>query len=224
VVGETAPDDCGDGGFTLVELLVAIALLSLLSVILLSSVRFGLTAWERGAAHVDRVDRVQLVQSFLRHSIEDAYPLFSIAGDGRGRVDFAGTPASLQMLSPVSRALGSGGRARLTLALSRGEAGFDLVVTVAHELAPEGRGEIKKVLLSSVQSVNLSYFGRSGSERADGWRGRWMEEPRLPKLVRIEVSFPPGDTRSWPEFTVAPRIGADVGCVYDPLTKRCRGR
>jgi general secretion pathway protein J len=217
------PDERAEAGFTLVELLAAIGLLSLVSVILLGGLHFGLKAWERGTTHTDRVDHVALVQSFLRRNIEDAYPYFTAATAARGQIEFEGSSSSLRLLATTSQALSSGGRSRLSLTVARGRQGLDLIVEVTPELA-NNAGQAKKVLLANVQSVELAYFGRGRPEREAVWRDRWTGEPRLPDLVRIEVTFPPGDTRFWPALIVAPRIGADVGCIYDPLTKRCRGR
>jgi general secretion pathway protein J len=213
-----------DAGFALVELLAAIGLLSLVSVILLGSLHFALNAWERGAAYADRVDRVALVQSYLRRAVEDAYPFFAVREVTTGHVDFEGTAHTLRLLAPAARALGGGGRSRLSLGVVRGRQGLDLVVTAAPELAGDPDSTGTKVLLANVQSVELSYFGRGRSGREPTWRNQWVGETRLPELVRVAVSFLPGDARTWPEFIVAPRIGADVGCVYDPLTKQCRGR
>jgi general secretion pathway protein J len=214
-----------DAGFTLVELLAALGLLSLLSVILLGSLHLGLKAWERGAVHADRVDHVALVQNFLRRAIEDAYPLFAVDAAAQGRVEFEGTANSLRLLSSAAHALRSGGRSRLSLAAVEGaQGGLDLVVTARPELARDEGAVTRKVLLANIQSVELSYFGRGRSDREPAWHDQWTGEVRLPQLVRIQVTFPPGDRRLWPELAVAPRIGADVGCVYDPLSKQCRGR
>jgi general secretion pathway protein J len=213
-----------DAGFTLVELLAAIALLSLLSVILLGSLRFGLLAWERGAAHRDRVERIALVQNVLRRAIEDAYPLFVTGAAARGRVELEGTAHALALLSPAARALGKGGRARWSLAVARDGKRADLSITATPELAGDPSLTATKVLLPGIDGLELAYFGKARSERAPGWHRQWRDEMELPRLVRIQVSFPPGDPRAWPELVVAPRIGADVGCVYDPLTRQCRGR
>lgn len=212
-----------DAGFTLVELLAAIGLLSLVSVILLGTLHFGLKAWERGTVHADRVDHVALVQNFLRRAIEDAYPFFTVEAAKSGHVDFEGTADSLRLLSSASHALKGGGRSRLSLTLARGRQGADLVVAATHEWTND-TDKAAKILLANIQSVELSYLGRGRSDREAVWRAQWTGEPRLPRLVRVRVSFPPGDARAWPELVVAPRIGADVGCVYDPLTKQCRGR
>jgi general secretion pathway protein J len=212
-----------DAGFTLVELLAAIGLLSLLSVILLGGLQLGLRAWERGAGHGTRVDHIALAQNFLRRAIEDAYPFFVTDAALHSRVEFEGTGDSLRLLSSTSRALGKGGRTWWLLTVSRDLNRADLLIIVRLELAGDS-DTARKILLPDIQAVELSYFGRTGTERQPGWRQQWTNTVELPKLVRIRVSFPPGDTRTWPELVIAPRIAADVGCVYDPLSKQCRGR
>ena len=83
-------------GFTLMELLVAITLFSLLSLVLTGSLRFGLTAWARGSEHAERVDQNLVAEDFLRRTIGDAYPYFTSADPtrGGGQVEFSGTARS----------------------------------------------------------------------------------------------------------------------------------
>jgi general secretion pathway protein J len=217
-------EERSDAGFTLVEVLAALALLSLLSLTLIGALRFGLAAWERAETHAERVDNVVLAQNFLRRLIEDAYPFFSAADPTRGEIDFEGTAVGLRLLAPTPQALGGSGRSRVSLSIERREERLDLVVAVRPELAGDTGTATRRVLVGDVQSVELSYFGKGRSERAPGWRNQWTKEQALPQLVRIEVQFPAGDKRTWPELVAGPRISVDVGCVYDPLNKQCRGR
>jgi general secretion pathway protein J len=223
VADAQASDERWNAGFTLVELLAAIALLSLLSVILVGSLQLGFRAWERGAAHETRVGHVALAQNFLRRAIEDAYPFFVINPAQQGHVAFDGAVDSLRLLASTSRALGKGGRTWWSLAVNRDLNRTDLVIVAMPEHAGD-QDKVSKILLPNIQRVELSYFGKTRTEREPGWRPQWAKEWQLPKLVRIRVWFPPGDNRIWPELVIAPRIAADVGCVYDPLTKQCRGR
>jgi len=57
-------------GFTVVELLVALTLFSLLCTLLFGNVRFGLKAWQHGLAHAERVDHSMIVQNLLRRIME----------------------------------------------------------------------------------------------------------------------------------------------------------
>ena len=75
----------GGRGFTLVELLVVLALLGLVSVALIGALRFGLRAWDTGERRVEQLNRVQAVQAFLRRRIQQATLVQSGAPVGRRR-------------------------------------------------------------------------------------------------------------------------------------------
>jgi general secretion pathway protein J len=213
-------------GFSLVEVLVALVLLGLLSMALFSSVRFGVTAWQRGGERSDQIHTSMLVQDLLRRLIGQAYPLVLSDGSGTGRVDFAGTPTALDFLAPVPLSLASGGRARFKLAVERRGGGSDLVLTSRPELAAgEAAAELsRKTLLATIEAADFAYFGAPQSQSVAQWHENWSGELSLPTLVRVRVRFARGDPRLWPDLTIAPRITADVACEYDPLTKLCRGR
>jgi len=98
------------------------------------------------------------------------------------------------------------------------------VMTSQPELAEEPSAVTRNSLLTDIEHLELSYFGRAPSGDAAQWHRNWSQQSSLPQLVRIQVRFHAGDTRLWPELLVAPRISADVTCTYDTLTKRCRGR
>jgi general secretion pathway protein J len=215
-----------EAGFTLVEVLVALVLLGLLTVALFSSVRFGVTAWRRGGERSDQIHTSMLVQDLLRRLIGEAYPLVLADGTGSGRVDFAGTGTSLDFLAPVPVALASGGRARFKLAIERRGNSADLMLTSRPELAAgDAPAELtRKTLLATIEAADFAYFGVAQAQSAAQWHERWSGELSLPALVRVHVRFARSDPRLWPDLTIAPRITADVGCEYDPLTKLCRGR
>jgi general secretion pathway protein J len=207
------------------ELLVAITLLSLLSLVLTGSLRFGLTAWARGTDHTERIDDTVLVQEFLRRTIGDAYPLFlSPDTRGAGQVDFAGNSQELHFLAAAPMALGGRGRVRFALLLGKRGGQQDLLVTSTPELADAALEPVSKVLIPDVERITFAYFGKTRSEREAAWHDAWSGEPTLPQLVRLRVGHPPGSARSWPDLVIAPRVTVDVGCVHDPLTKQCRGR
>src|SRR5215467_5981245 len=74
-------------GFTLVEALVAITLLSLLSIALTGGLRFGIDAWARGSAHSDQLSRTLAVQGLLHDVIGQAYPYFLSRDPSQPNVD-----------------------------------------------------------------------------------------------------------------------------------------
>jgi len=116
-------------GFTVVELLVALTLFSLLCTLLFGNVRFGLKAWQHGLAHAERVDHSMIVQNLLRRIIGEVYPAFITDDPTHPHVDFAGTENTLAFIGPAPIAAGRGPRYRFLLAADHHEARTDLVMT-----------------------------------------------------------------------------------------------
>jgi general secretion pathway protein J len=209
-------------GFTLVEALVAVTLLGLLSIALTRGLRFGVDAWARGSAHSDQLSRTTVVQGLLRRVMGEAYPYFLF----NRHVDFEGTSESLAFLASAPVVLGASGRSRFRLSIAKHDGLSDLVMTSQAELAAADAPAAieKKTLLAGTAFIEFAYFGKWRSEANAQWHDRWTGQSALPQLVRIQVRFPEGDTRLWPDLVIAPRITVDIGCVYDMLTKQCRGR
>jgi general secretion pathway protein J len=213
-------------GFTLVELLIALLLFSLLSVALFGSVRAGTAAWSRATSRADESDHSLHAQDLLRHLIENAYPLYLLDNANSGHVDFAGSASSLSFLSVAPMALGNGGRSRINLAVERHGDGVDLLIESKPELAivSNEAEKARKPLLTGASAVAFSYFGKTPADRSAVWRNDWANRAELPRLIRVEAHFQANDMRDWPDFIVAPRIMADVRCVLDQFTTRCKGR
>lgn len=211
-----------EAGFTLIELLVALTVLGLLMVLLFGSFHFGTRVWEKSMAHSGGLDDVHIAQSLIRREIEGAYPLFS--GGPDAHVAFEGTADDMKLLGPPARVLAGGGWARVAIGFERAEGVGRLTVTMTPDLAGAAAPLQKETLLDGIEGLHFTYFGQRSPSEAPGWFDNWSSQRSLPSLVRIDITFPKGDARLWPEMIVAPRIAADVGCVYDPLTKHCRGR
>lgn len=223
---ENYADRRGEEGFTLLELLIAMTLLGLLMALLFGGLRFGARAWEHSEAHTTGMDDVRLAQAFIRSEIEQAYPLLVLTDPIHPHMDFEGGTEALVFLAPAPTSIAAAGRARIDLrVVDRGSRSM-LVVRARPELAwDDDRDAIhEESLLAGVRSLRFSYFGSDSPGASRQWQERWTNRFRLPELIRVAVEFGPGDTRVWPTLVVAPRIAVDVNCLYDPLTKGCRGR
>ncbi|HWD28767.1 MAG TPA: prepilin-type N-terminal cleavage/methylation domain-containing protein [Rhizomicrobium sp.] len=194
-------------GFTLIELLVSMTLLALLFVLLLGGMRFGTRAWERSTQVADDGDSIRSVQNLLRRELERACPrlLPTTSPQDATRIRFTGDGEALRILAPAPGAAGGQSCAPTTL-----------------RTAPDGRLQQIAVndtpVLRHVQALEIAYLPAQGD-----WRASWRNQPALPALIRIRVTFPKDDGRSWPELFIVPRISADGDCTYDPQTKLCRG-
>jgi general secretion pathway protein J len=215
-----------EAGFTLVELLVALALFSLLVTVLFDNVRFGLHAWQHGSSHAENFEHGMVSQDLLRGLIGNVYPMFVTDGGAQPQIDFDGAKESVSFLGNAPTVASGGGRFRFKFFVERKQSRTDLIVSATPELSDrqDSLMTTRTLLISDIDRAEISYFGEAASEQTAQWVDSWRQRSDMPRLVRIRVAFRPGDTRLWPELLIAPRIAADVGCVYDPGTKRCRGR
>ncbi len=192
ILQRNASPSVRDGGFTLLEIVVALVVLGILLVTLSRGTQFGLAAFDRQDRMIAVGGRLEAVDRTLRRLIVQLDP--GTVTDGatvigarhvlvfRSRlpVGEAGTPADLR--------------------LSVDDAHHLVLAWLPHRhvkavgAAPKPHRE---TLLDDVDAINLDYWG-------DGaWHGQW-KETAPPSLIRIRIVFPDGDPRRWPDIVAAP--------------------
>ncbi len=200
-----------NAGFTLVELLVALALLGLLASLMFGGFRFGVRAWERVGAHADHASDIQWAQGFLRRRPNEAALVRAAIEDRNPPVLFDGGPNSLAFVTVLPVYGDVGGHSVLRLSLRPGKTGGELVLGWApHRFDAEDlEDELvdERVLLDGVERIELAYHGRQDpdSPRAS-WLSEWREADALPGLVRIRLVFAEGSRRRWPDLVVSPMV------------------
>jgi general secretion pathway protein J len=213
-----------EAGFTLLELLVALTLLGLISVVLFGGLRFGTRAWEAGNVRADRLAQVQAVQAMLRRRIAQALPPNSnVADSADGRGTFAGESNGMHFLAVVPSRASVGGIYAIDLAVIEDSAGgaqsvrleFTWRLHRADDEAepgdtPEAGLGGRRVLIDGLASAGFRYFGASAPGQAADWHDLWDSEDGLPGLIAIEAEFPEGDGRAWPVLQVAPKLGGST--------------
>lgn len=206
-------------GFTLIELLVALTLLGLIAVALFGGLRFGARAWEAGNERAEGLAEIDVAQGFLRRHLAQASVPLSSAQGARGPTVIAGTREGMRFVAPVAPQFGVGGLYLLDLAAV--EEDGDKRLQVAWQLyRPDGedRGPAEddplsgvRTLLAGVEDVSFAYYGVVESDSRPDWHEAWEDGTRLPDLVAVDVVFPAGDRRAWPQLVVALRRAAARG-------------
>lgn len=184
-------------GFTLLEIVVALAVFGFLLVGLSQTVRFGLIAWQkdahlsRGKADMDAVDRI------LRSVVENLTP-----GDDAGQPAIDGSATTLAGKTRL-RLPGSGLRpiqVEAGLAIS----GTRLVLRWRpyHHWQPFGPPipPAETELMDGVAHLQIEYWRPTGV-----WVSQW-HEPDLPLLIRFHLRFAGADAARWPDIVVAPLL------------------
>jgi general secretion pathway protein J len=185
-------------GFTLLEILVALAVLGFLLLGLTQGARFGLAAWDSQARLLGRTGDLQVADRTLRRLLSRLVPLDDDRRPGlRGaahRLD-AVTELPAMMAAPTRQAV-------VTLGLD--EAGRLMLRWTpylhARWLGPPPAPQASE-LLRGVEGLDIAYW--SGAP-GGGWVSSWAGTD-LPALLRIRLRFGREDGRRWPDIIVAPK-------------------
>lgn len=199
-----------EGGFTLVELLVALTILALMLGLSMNGLRFSVRTSKSVEASMLAAEETQLVQNALRRQIEQAVPEILQTEAGRDRLDFVGEPSLLEFIAPLRGARGTPGLHRIRIVVDDGGAFGDQVARLLMYYVPQApdavsgdAGEARMaVLLEGFDSAVFGY--RSATDTgANNWSSRWRDPQRLPDLVSLRVEYPEDGSNFVPELVVA---------------------
>ncbi|MCE9521370.1 MAG: prepilin-type N-terminal cleavage/methylation domain-containing protein [Alphaproteobacteria bacterium] len=208
-----------DHGYSLVELLVVLALLGFISIAVAGGVRFGSRAWEKSGANVDLIERMDGAQTLLRTLLQRVVPREL---DPNFSIDpnlFAGAPDSLSFTAGAPSAFGSNGNAHFQLRVIRDAnlQSLSLSWRSANATAPAQQQR----LIAGARTITFAYATRDQAGRM-AWTDTWTGQSGAPALVMIRATFPEGSQMRWPELIVRPRVARDPSCIYDPVAFSCR--
>ncbi|HXQ52420.1 MAG TPA: prepilin-type N-terminal cleavage/methylation domain-containing protein [Stellaceae bacterium] len=213
-------------GFTLVELLVAMALLALLSALLVGGLRLSRGAVMGSEAASEKLLRTELALTVIRRQLERADPL-PLGGVNPPQVAFAGDAAGAVFIAPPGAYLALGGEEVTWLAIERGKSGVRIVLRFrpldrAHDLWPptlDPAAMQTVVLVDDAASAALAYFGRDRPDADPQWQQEWHDRTSLPALIRLAIA---GGAQAWPDLIVTPRLGRPVDTGLLPGGPLCR--
>jgi len=201
----------GARGFTLVELLVGLSLLSLISLLLFGGFRFGLRAWEVGDDRIAAANEIAMAQHLLRRQLAEAQPVIIGSRLEGAPTLFNGDGDGVTFVAPLPAHRGVGGFYIFSVATRDAPGGRQLLLRWQRFRADAAAGsdfdpKDESVLVNGIASVAIEYFGLPTEAAPARWLQRWDGALGLPQLLRLRVAFPPGDARRWPEFVVSPRL------------------
>jgi general secretion pathway protein J len=207
----------------LIEVLVALALMAMIATILIASLQIGGHTWQRVTRATTQIEDIAQAQSILRRQLSTLYlyqsstretaALRSLVSDGH-QLEFSS-------LAPLARADGIW-RYQVSLVNSTGTLTIRSRQDRNRGSEPAPLDWSEETLLKSVADLTIQFWLQP-DDAPGRWVDQWADSNALPRLIRVEIAFAPSDPRRWPPLYVEPRVDTSALCVFDVVSRHCRG-
>jgi prepilin-type N-terminal cleavage/methylation domain-containing protein len=168
-----------DKGFTLIEVMVSLAIMGLIVTVAFAGLRIGLNSWERGGARIDALDAHANVERLLSRQLAVASPMPLRVKDQMVPL-FRGTNARVEFISDYSPATGSGEFRKIDYGQADGD--FLYGEKQLDDYVPTDDEPLPTEKLASFQSIQFRFLAveKDGSFK---WVDEWKADMGLPAAV-----------------------------------------
>lgn len=177
-----------DDGFSLVELLISLAILALLLAMVPGTLRLGRRAWETPGQLEESPSTAALV--FAERQLKSALPIYKRSAQGLQALQFSGSGQSLSFVSELRSGPYGGGLYKIDIGppsdANAKIAGLAVRLSLfrTEGEAPALQNE-ERELVSGYRALHFRYFGPTASDKTGQWFAQWPRSDRLPDLVEI---------------------------------------
>ena len=215
-------------GFTMIELVLAMALLGAMMVLLYSGLAFALRSWDAGEANGRRIADRRIGENFLRREMAELFPM-RFKDPMSVKVAFEGGAQKLRFVSSRPAGITQGGLSLVGVEVETGANPREHHLVMrrampddeAKDFGPLDRAE-RTVLIEGVDSVQFSYFGTENDFTDPRWYDTWPYAERIPRLVRIRIKAP--DATLMAEMVMRIELSEEAGCLENSFQRVCRPR
>jgi general secretion pathway protein J len=195
-------------GFTLLEILVAMLVLTLIVTSSFGALRLGERSWQAGAARSAETETLRTVANLLQRQLGQLVPV-TWKVDTENHIAFAGARDQLRFIAPAPAHRRAGGLFEYALVLEPRREGFDLVL---HYRQHDPGGEVfsqtmdsglRMTLVEGLQSGEFAYYGAPDRDTPRRWQAQWSSGAgAIPQLVRARL-LPAAEREPWPDLLLA---------------------
>lgn len=210
-------------GFTLLEVLIGMSIMSVMMLLLFASLRVCVQNWNAGEKKIAQVSQAATVQTFLYNKLQTVLPLDVDTEDGK-QFSFSGDINTLEFVAamPASAARLGLQIFKLSLIPSKNNQGKELMVDIKPFFGQSDETSWKEeqvVILKNVQRLHFAYFNADDTKDDAGWQKEWLDKFELPDLISVDIELMNGEL--WPQIVVELKVD-DVAAGGAAVGKRGR--
>ena len=201
-------------GFTLVELIIALLILSIVMALCASGFKFGTRVWNTIDVQAAQIDTIQAVQGFIRASMSNSlvHDRFVEEEDG-GKLEnlFIGDTTRIKYVSYSPRYGVDDYLYEYDLFLDYDNKRLSLHYRPFNKVENSESANSISTLVEGVEEIKIEYFSGYVDDLDSGsdWSTAWTNEFVLPLLVKINLVLE-DKQKHWPELVIQMRNGPYV--------------
>ncbi len=169
-------------GFTLVELMVAITVLALVTLIIGNGFRLGMDAWGKGERETSLTQRFRVLSGMLSQQIKSSYP-YEIDVEDEKAVLFQGDEDSILFATAIADKP-YGGFRWVRYSTEEGVLFMKEGFLPDKEFEEKTKGK-EEIVDSDVVEFKLEYYSLDDEE----WKESWDYGENLPGAVKVKISY-----------------------------------
>lgn len=173
-----------EGGFTLLELLISIAILGVIILIIGGALRLGARSVESGERKIEYLERIRASLNIIDSQIQSEVPL-TYDEDGVKKYYFKGGMDSMQFSTNYSIWSGQRGYVIVTYRVESANHGKQVLYASESNIGTNDNKETK--LLDTFDRIYFEYFYRDPTEQQGRWIEQWTDATSIPEKIRLHL-------------------------------------
>lgn len=199
------------------ELAILAAALAVVMIVIAGGIRGRVSPADQGG-QLEAAGTIENVRGLMRRAISETMQRFYAEPNGARLLTFAGERDGMTFVAPAPVGSGQYGLSAFSLDLVPAVAGGGRQALALSQIIyrPDiARGAVEaaphRILIDNIESMSVKYYGSQEQGEPAQWRNGWNSSRYLPQLIAIDVSFGPGDARSWQTLIVDLKLTVQPG-------------
>jgi len=192
-------------GFTLLEVMLAMTLLSIMVSLLFASLKISAESWNKGEAKIAEVNEKAVVYQFFKRHLPSIKPVWDEFSEDERTLSFQGERDKFQFVSVFPASAGRKGLQLFEVIFDKAEDNIKVILKPFYPNPDEHEWQQEDViLLEQVTEFKISYFAKDGLGSEGEWHSSWTEKEQLPALIKIKIGL--AKPSFWPEMVFALKL------------------
>jgi prepilin-type N-terminal cleavage/methylation domain-containing protein len=191
-------------GFTLLELIISIALVAIIVLIVAGAANLGYRSFNSGERKMNAVERLRSSLTIIDAQVQSGVPL-TLEDGGDKQYYFVGDQDTLKFSTNYSIWGGQKGYVIVNYRVEVDDRGKRSLLATEYKVGMENQKEIK--LLDGFDEITFDYFKQEETDEEGEWVNQWVDEEMMPSRIRINL-VKSGNSLA---YIMPVRVGGPIG-------------